>query len=257
MTEGITEDLVPLPETGASEVIALYRHISRAFDYQVKRRPPWVKGWDRIQDYNEYLEQLYSPEHKGAILSMPPEDVGWLELDAVSRSSLQEFLEVWVSIQAAARADLASGHAGASAVLLAERSSPWDLAKYLARREAMMREWQPRNGIEETLIDMLCQAHAAYSRWMLVLSFRTGWPARELTEDEVKWELPRQDEAQALAQAAEMADRFNRMFMRTLRQLQDLRKSASAVVVQQAGQVNVGQQQVNVAQSAGTGEGSW
>jgi hypothetical protein len=44
-----------------------------------------------------------------------------------------------------------------------------------------------------------------------------------------------------------MADRFNGIFLRTLRALCSLRKVPLAVVVQNAGQVNVGGQQVNVA----------
>ncbi len=44
-----------------------------------------------------------------------------------------------------------------------------------------------------------------------------------------------------------MIDRFNRLYLRTLRALWDLRRYASAVTIQNAGQVNIGQQQVNVA----------
>jgi hypothetical protein len=55
-------------------------------------------------------------------------------------------------------------------------------------------------------------------------------------------------EAEAVDQAAAMVDRFNRIFLRTLRALRDLRRYAPAtVVVQNAGQVNVGSQQVNMA----------
>jgi hypothetical protein len=46
-----------------------------------------------------------------------------------------------------------------------------------------------------------------------------------------------------------MADRFNRMFLRVLRQMRDLRRYSSPVVIQNAEQVNVaadGGQQVNV-----------
>jgi hypothetical protein len=41
--------------------------------------------------------------------------------------------------------------------------------------------------------------------------------------------------------------RFNRIFLRTLRALRDLRRGPQPVLVQNAGQVNVAQQQVNVA----------
>ena len=57
--------------------------------------------------------------------------------------------------------------------------------------------------------------------------------------------------AQALEQSAALADRFHRMFLRSLRALRDLRRYSSPVVVQRAGQVNVGGQQINVASAAG------
>ena len=64
------------------------------------------------------------------------------------------------------------------------------------------------------------------------------------------WELPRLDRAQAEEQAAAMVERWNRMFLRALRALQETRRHAppAAVTIQNTGQVNVGlQQQVNVA----------
>ena len=48
-----------------------------------------------------------------------------------------------------------------------------------------------------------------------------------------------------------MAERFNGMFLRTLKALRDLRRQVPGVVVQNAGSINVGQQQLNV--SAGHG----
>jgi hypothetical protein len=51
-----------------------------------------------------------------------------------------------------------------------------------------------------------------------------------------------------MEQAAAMADRFNRLALRTLRQLRDLRRYAPQVTIQSAAQVNIGGQQVNLAQ---------
>jgi len=45
-----------------------------------------------------------------------------------------------------------------------------------------------------------------------------------------------------------MVDRFNRIFLRTLRALRDLRKHSPTLIVQNAGQVNVADKQVNVVQ---------
>jgi hypothetical protein len=52
---------------------------------------------------------------------------------------------------------------------------------------------------------------------------------------------------QATEQAARMVERFHRLFLRTVRALQDLRRQAPPVVVRRAAQVNIGQQQVNMA----------
>jgi hypothetical protein len=48
-----------------------------------------------------------------------------------------------------------------------------------------------------------------------------------------------------------MVERFNAMFLRTLKALRDLRRQVPGVMVQNATQVNVGQQQVNVATEDG------
>jgi hypothetical protein len=54
-----------------------------------------------------------------------------------------------------------------------------------------------------------------------------------------------------MEQAAAMVDRFNRLHLRTLRQLRDLRRSSQQIVIHQPGQVNIGQRQVNAAQIQG------
>jgi hypothetical protein len=61
------------------------------------------------------------------------------------------------------------------------------------------------------------------------------------------WEPPRLTEAETVAQAMGMVERFQRIFTRTLRALCDVRRRPLSVVVQGAGQVNIGEQQVNVA----------
>ncbi len=44
-----------------------------------------------------------------------------------------------------------------------------------------------------------------------------------------------------------MVDRFNRLFLWTLRDLRDLRRYAPSVTAQNAAQLNIGGQQVNLA----------
>jgi hypothetical protein len=63
------------------------------------------------------------------------------------------------------------------------------------------------------------------------------------------WQPPRLKASEYLERATQMADRYQRMFLRTLRQMRDLRRYSPPVIVQNAGQVNIaadGGQQVNV-----------
>ena len=56
------------------------------------------------------------------------------------------------------------------------------------------------------------------------------------------------DELGRLDGLVNKAERFHRIFMRTLRALRDRRRYSPSVIVQNTGQVNVGGQQVNVGQ---------
>jgi hypothetical protein len=73
--------------------------------------------------------------------------------------------------------------------------------------------------------------------------------------DEGVWQPPRLSASEYLERAYQMADRFNRMFLRTLRQMRDLRRYQMPVTINNPKQVNIageGGQQVNV-QSKGRG----
>jgi hypothetical protein len=64
-------------------------------------------------------------------------------------------------------------------------------------------------------------------------------------ESDRGWKSPYQSEADAVDQAHRLADGYNRQFLRVLRQLRDLRRY-TPVVIQNAQEVNVGNQQMNV-----------
>jgi hypothetical protein len=64
-------------------------------------------------------------------------------------------------------------------------------------------------------------------------------------------ESPRLSDAEAIEQAAGRVERFYRILTRSLRSLQEWRRRVPAVVVQNAGPVNVAEQQVNVARRKG------
>jgi hypothetical protein len=61
------------------------------------------------------------------------------------------------------------------------------------------------------------------------------------------YEAPKVSEQEADEHALMLVERCQKMYLRTLRALQNMRRYAP-VIVQNAGQVNVGGQQVNIAQ---------
>jgi hypothetical protein len=67
--------------------------------------------------------------------------------------------------------------------------------------------------------------------------------------DEGDWQPPRLTAVEYLDHCTQMADRFNRMFLRVLRQMRDLRRYNVPVIINNPEQVNVatdGGQQVTV-----------
>jgi hypothetical protein len=156
----------------------------------------------------------------------------------------------WEEIKQAAREDLQSGHRAARTVE-GYYSNPWKRAQFLAIREDLAKEWQPRNGIERQLIDTLAQAQTALFGWQEALAIYESTKSLDEKYDIEKragWNPPRVSEVQTIEQAAAMIDRFNKILLRTLRALRDLRRYAPAVIVQNAEQVNVAGQRVNVMQ---------
>ncbi|MBY0460605.1 MAG: hypothetical protein K2V38_25085, partial [Gemmataceae bacterium] len=125
----------------------------------------------------------------------------------------------------------------------------WHRARFLALREELSAEWGPRNGIERQLLDTMAQAQAGYLIWLHRLTAYTSLEScthDRRVQDEGRWQPPRQSDADATEQAAAMMDRFNRIFLRTLRALCDLRRHSTPVIVQKGGQMNVAHQQVNL-----------
>jgi hypothetical protein len=115
------------------------------------------------------------------------------------------------------------------------------------------------------MIDMLAQSYFQWQYWLEQTVGRSQTREREEHPEYQEWQRHRSEsyekswrdgfwlrphvsEQQAIEHAVQMADRFNRIFMRTLRQLRDLRRY-SPVTINNPNQVNIatdGGQQVNV-----------
>ena len=220
-----------------------------------------IKSYERYFSLSreEAIQRAAEPMPDGGerALSGPPDQVSWFDLHAIARTDPDRAAARWEEIKRAALEELQTGHRAARAVETVNNGT-WHRAQFLALREELAAEWRPRNGIERQLIDTMAQAQAGYLSWLRTLTIRTELEScinDRRHQEEARWAPPRQSDADALDQSAAMMDRFNRIFLRTLRALCDMRRHSSPVIVQNGGQMNVAQQQVNLNTAPAAGEG--
>jgi hypothetical protein len=195
--------------------------------------------------------QEYRRNSINLVDEMPAEGVGWATLSAIAEVDMPRVVKVWSRVREAAADELESGRRSA---LIIGHAEPWEMAQFLAIRDAFMDEWQPRGGIEAAMIDMLAVAFSLQMYWATIAHVRATKEHDKQKKDVARfevggWKSPYQSEAEAVDQANRLADGYNRQFLRVLRQLRDLRRYAPPVIVNNGGQVNVaanGGQQVNV-----------
>jgi hypothetical protein len=181
---------------------------------------------NRVQEGGVLAEKETPAQIADRLSRRPPEETSWFNLHQLSNHDPELAVQRWEEMKLAALDELQAGHRAAVA-LENGHSTAWKRAQFLALRHELMQEWEPRNGIERQLIDTMAEARTVVLLW-------SSWLTPGMLGDE------------AIEQAAAMVDRFNRIFLRTLRALRDLRRLPPAVVVANADQVNVGGQQVNM-----------
>lgn len=177
--------------------------------------------------------------------------------------------EIWERIKGEGGNQFESGHLATEAMYPVHyMRTAWNVASYLGLRESFIAEWQPRGGIELSMIDMLAQAFLMYQHWMKESVIRTETSERQVHPEYEKWQSFKEPKARdksgfldghwfrpfvheqaAVEHAAQMADRWNRIYMRTLRNMRDLRRYSVPVTINNPQQVNIaadGGQQLNV-----------
>ena len=107
----------------------------------------------------------------------------------------------------------------------------WHRAQFLALREELAADWRPRSGIERQLIDTMAQAGYLSLHMLTVRTNLESCTNDRRYKEEAKRGPPRQSDADALDQAAAMMDRYNQIFLRSLRALSDMRRHNSPVIV--------------------------
>ncbi len=178
----------------------------------------------------------------------PEVDLTWEEIGLAGKYEPDACLAGWSRVSQAAIADEESGNRAARELRYFD-STPYERAVFLNIRKTLIEEWQPSSGSELQIIDMIAQTRMILGRWT---QRHTESLILGMARDRENGTLfpPRVFEAEALEQTAHMMERFQRMYIRLVRTLKELKKAGSPVVVQNASQVNVGNQQVNVSSRA-------
>jgi hypothetical protein len=204
-----------------------------------------------------YREQLHLPAdqaHARAVeapattrlsqIRADPERAHWADLSALTERDPEAAAALWRHILAHAGDELASGHRAAAAFSFNAR--PMDRARFLAVRAALLDEHAAASGLERLLVDTAAQAYTLWTEWLAAHHMRTN-AEMQVERHQLKTTGKRQARLlHPVEHAADEAERWQRIFLRTLRQLHDLRR-APALTVQHLGQVNIAQEQTTIA----------
>jgi hypothetical protein len=187
------------------------------------------------------VQGRYWVDSVGDALSMSPEDLSWNAIGQFEEENPGSFTTIWERVKQYARDELESGHRAASVAV--DNQRPIMRARFLVLREKYIREWQPRNVLESEMIDAICQAKTIRDYWMTLATERVAVECeieRYWVQVSGKRSERRIDGTESAHDAREEAERWDRVFIRSVRALRDLRRYTTAVIVNnQGGQVNV------------------
>lgn len=176
-------------------------------------------------------------------------EIGWHRLQSIIEHSPNEVEVILMAIREVARGNLAIAWEESAVVGAAE--TPYSRARFSLMLLAFEDDWQPRGALEQAMLQMLVQYYIKHNHWLEIATNAESLTQFISTSRERKdehWQGPRLKPAELVERATNYAEKYNRLFMRTLRQMRDLRRYPM-VVNNFGGQVNVaadGGQQTNV-----------
>ena len=227
----------------AQDLAAAYRQMAAFYHDQLKLSGPEADARARGTNYSEQE----AAEDRKRMLERPPDQVTWFDLNRLIERNPDDMIAVWAKIKTQAREELASGFRTAHA--LDWNSRPWQQARFLAVRDSFRASTPPQNGIESALIDTAAEAFGDFleltEHFHLQISSEVETEQQRLGR-EGGWTPPRLSMAEAIEQSSKMAERAHKRFLQTVKMLHELQRSSPTVYVGNAGQINVGAQQVNV-----------
>jgi hypothetical protein len=191
-----------------------------------------------------------SPEGRELARNRPAREISWYDISVLANGDIREALEVWGRVREAALFDWQAGMRSCDAV---GAHTPMERARFLVIRDGFLDGWRPQNDMERAMIEMLAETFDLFQYWTAIAHTRATEKHDQQKKDVSRyehngWKSPYQSEADAIEQAHNLAKSYHRQFLNTLRHLRDFRRYSVSppVIVNQGGQVNVGNQQVNV-----------
>ena len=173
-------DLVATTSAPADEEIGtLARRLASAYAAHVRWRMRELK--ENAEQAERQTRATEDPEWQHRVLEQPADQVSWLSLSPLIEAEPETGWAVWERVKQEASDELLSGHRAAVAICWDD--SPWQRAQFLAIRQAFVDEWQPRCGIELTLIDQMAQAHSLYLWWVERAHLQASLEGRKIKRD--------------------------------------------------------------------------
>lgn len=250
---------------------SLFRQLHAEFDYKMAYYTS-VEGGAlttkeaRSKAFHECTNREEALKHFEMLIRSHVGSLSFTDLLGLQQFAPRVAERLWERIKREGQKEFQSGYLSANITFPPDyQNRLWNIARYQGVRDSYIEDWKPQGGIELSLLDMLTQAYFQWQYWLeqtVVRSKTTPnedhphydeWKTIQLRTRDTHglsgyWLKPTLDEAASLEQAFRFADRWHRAFMRTLRQLRDLRRYAP-VLINNVEQVNIaadGGQQVNV-----------
>ncbi len=220
--------------------------------------------------YRQNITDKEALELLERMMRYPSDYISFIDLLELNANSPATAQNMWEMIKREAQREFESGHRAAAVFEPADyMEDAWNIASYLGLRESLCEEWRPQGGIELTMIDAIAQAWLQVQFWTMESVKRgTTEPRRENHQFyewkqwnkqanpkqwiDGHWDVPMVSEQQAVEHAAQMADRWQRMYFRAIRNLRDWRRYMPQITINNPNQVNIaadGGQQINVAKT--------
>lgn len=233
----------------AREMALAYRSMVDFYRKNWKNEDGTATSTEEAEQFLANSTRRDAAEDARARLNQDPRQFSWHDFEALSRSDNLVPLQIWEEIKVMAVQHQRRGGLMLDAAKGMHGQGPFEKAQMIAIRHELRATWHPQNGIEDAIIEQMTLAHWQVFQWMNRLQTLETMHDRHLRMEDQNATLPRVSQAEASATAAAMIDRFNKMFLRCVRSLRDLRRYPVTVNAP-GGQVNIGDKQINVAPGA-------